>query len=111
MSEASSEYSVRINDYGTQLPSVDENVDVEVTDSSGRRWSATFYSLANVDSLLRKWETTGEYGGGIYFFGGRDAIIVRELSHEVIRATVAQLVSDGDLDIVLQRLDEDDDEP
>lgn len=52
------------------LPSPDEvldevcNVDVEIHLPDGFRWSATIFTLAEVDRLMRRWEGTGEAAGG-----------------------------------------------
>ena len=47
---------------------VDDNVDIEVELSGDpERWGTTVYTLANLDSLMRRWEHSGECGGGRYF--------------------------------------------
>ncbi|WP_208608492.1 hypothetical protein [Amycolatopsis pretoriensis] len=40
-----------------------ENVDVEVRLPDGSRWSATIFTLAEVERLMSEWVETGEYGG------------------------------------------------
>lgn len=65
------------------LPSPDEvldevcNVDVEVHLPDGSRWSATIFTLAEVDRLMMRWEGTGEAAGGRCFWCS-DGLIVRE---------------------------------
>jgi hypothetical protein len=75
-------------------PHADLNVDVEVRDETGR-WSATFFTLANVESLLAKYAATGECAGGTYLWAV-DMILVRELSERVIIETVNDLRATGE---------------
>jgi hypothetical protein len=43
------------------------NVDVELRLADGSRWSATVFTLAEVDRVMRSWEASGEALGGRYF--------------------------------------------
>jgi hypothetical protein len=79
-----------------ESPAVDINVDVEVHTEAGR-WSASFFTLANIESLITRYAATGECAGGLYLWAA-DMIVVRELSYEVIRRTVAQLQRDGEFE-------------
>lgn len=99
--------SIRIFDEGLGLPSDDANVDVEVRDHRGNRWSATFYTIPNVRTLMERWRHSGEYGGGTYLWGGRDAILVERLSREVIESTVEQLRKEGEFERVFSALDDE----
>jgi len=84
---------------------VDLNCDVEVH-LNGERWSATFFSLRNVQTLLGRWAQTGE---GAYLWGP-DMIIVPEVSAETIRDTVSELLESGKFQQALMPLDDDDDD-
>jgi hypothetical protein len=86
-------------------PHADLNVDVEVRDEAGR-WSATFFTLTNVESLLAKHARTGECAGGTYIWAV-DMILVRELSERVIIETVADLRRSGEFERVFKALDAD----
>ena len=81
------------------------NVDVEVHDEVGR-WSATFFTLENVETLMLEHALTGESTGGLYLWA-TDMILVRELSYDVIRETVAGLRRSGDFPVAFMRLDDD----
>jgi len=86
-----------------EAPVLDLNVDVEVHTESGR-WSATFFTLANIEALMREHAVTGECAGGLYEWAA-DMIVVRELSYEVIRRTVVQLQRDGEFESAFGLLD------
>lgn len=97
---------IKVFDDGLDFPLADGNVDVEVRDPQGRRWSATFYTLQNVQSLLAKWRASGESGGGSYFWGGPDAIVVEQITLGVIHTTIDALRAAGDLETVFSLLAE-----
>lgn len=84
---------------------LDLNVDVEVRTETGR-WSATFFTLANIEALMRTRAGTGECAGGLYLWAA-DMIVVRELSYEVIRTAVAQLQRDREFESAFGLLDDD----
>jgi len=86
-----------------ELPAVDVNVDVEVHTETGR-WSATFGTLTNIETLMQAHAVSGECAGGLYEWAA-DMILVRELSYDVIRATIAQLQRDGEFESAFCRLD------
>jgi len=45
----------------------DDNVDVLVFTEDGSRYSATFFTLKNIETLMNKWRKSGECGNGSYF--------------------------------------------
>jgi hypothetical protein len=77
-------YSVRTDRFvASFLPNAGEaldtvcNVDVEVTlTADGSRWSATVFTLAEVERLMETWSRTGEALGGRYFWCS-DGLMVR----------------------------------
>jgi hypothetical protein len=75
----------------------DFNADVQVIRDKDVRWSGTFYTLANLHSLLEQWAATGEYGGGLFFMDTY-AVIVRRFDRETIEATVAAFVAEGEIE-------------
>jgi hypothetical protein len=75
-------------------PQANLNVDVEVRDAGGR-WSATFFTLDNLEALFMKNATTGECATGLYLWAA-DMILVRSLSEDVIVKTVADLRATGE---------------
>lgn len=86
-------------------PVLDDNVDVEVEDEDGVRWTATFFTLENARTLLRRWARTGECGGGLYLWAP-DLILVEVVSDDVIRRTVEALRASGEFESAFQRVEE-----
>jgi hypothetical protein len=75
---------------------LDDNLDIQVTLSDGRRYAATFFTLRNLESLFEKNRMTGECAAGLYFWAS-DMILVEKLNHETISATIVDLISTGEL--------------
>lgn len=76
---------------------IDDNIDVEVRFRDGRRYVATFFTLANLATLFRKNKLTGECCGGSYLWA-TDMVIVEELTEEVVERAVAGLLADGEFE-------------
>ncbi len=76
--DADTAYRLEIVGEG-QLDPVNDNVDVWVYTKDGSRYSATFFTLKNIEMLMDRWRDSGECAGGKYFWCV-DAIVVRELS-------------------------------
>jgi hypothetical protein len=53
------------------------NVDVEVRLPDGSRWSATIFTVAEVERLTARWSSTGKVLNGRYFRCS-DCLIVKE---------------------------------
>ncbi|WP_406384424.1 hypothetical protein [Streptomyces sp. NBC_01618] len=95
------------------LPSANEpldavcNVDVEVRLTADEsRWSATVFTLAEVERLMEKDSRTGESLNGRYFWCS-DGLIVRDPGIDNITHVLTGLLDCGDFTQVLQRLDDD----
>lgn len=81
------------------------NVDVEVRlTADGSRWSATVFTLAEVERIMDRWSRTGEALDGRYFWCS-DGLIVRDPGIDNMTQVLVGLLDDGDLTQVLQRLD------
>lgn len=78
-----------------QINPANDNVDVWVYTEDGSRYSATFFTLRNVETLMDRWRDSGEHSGGLYFWCV-DAVIVRELTEEAIRGTVDDLIASNE---------------
>ncbi len=65
------------------------NSDVVVTFRDGRRWTATFFSYDNIETMRRKTQETGECLAGRYFWASNMVLV-----HELTRDTVEQVVQD-----------------
>ncbi|MFB8123371.1 hypothetical protein ACFVG1_06120 [Streptomyces bacillaris] len=107
-------YRVRTDRFEASfLPSAGEdldavcNVDVEVRlAADGSRWSATVFTLAEVERLMKRWSQTGEELGGRYFWCS-DGLIVRDPGIDNMTQVLTGLLDAGDFTQVLQRLDEE----
>ena len=93
------------------LPDPDEgldevcNVDAEVHLSDGSRWSATIFTLAEVDRLMRRWEETGEAAGGQCFWCS-DGLIVRAPGISGMVTVIAELLRSGEFDGAFHRMED-----
>ncbi|MEN0068060.1 MAG: hypothetical protein AAGA48_38375 [Myxococcota bacterium] len=74
---------------------LEDNVDVVVDFSDGRRFAATFFTLASIRKLMLRWSTTGECASGLYFWS-TFPVIVERLSQSVIEEVVEDLVATGE---------------
>ncbi|MCG8915465.1 hypothetical protein L6E12_06655 [Actinokineospora sp. PR83] len=105
-------YRVRTSSFDVAFlidPDVDldgvDNTDVEVRLPDGSRWSATIFTVAEVERLMARWAGTGEYSGGSYFWC-HDGLIVRDPGiGNIVRVLVA-LHEEDVLTTVLDRLEE-----
>ncbi|MFF2554746.1 hypothetical protein ACFVUS_27345 [Nocardia sp. NPDC058058] len=87
-------------------PELLENVDIEVRLPDGSRWSATMFTVAEVQRLLTRWSETGECMGGSYFWCS-DGVIVRDPGVKAMTGVLIGLHDDEHaLASVLQPLDE-----
>jgi hypothetical protein len=86
------------------LDSVD-NVDVFVELPDGTRWSATVITLAQVETIMKRWATTGEALSGSYFWCS-DGLIVRDSGINSMTEVLLGLVETGEFTQILQRIDE-----
>ncbi|MFI8791330.1 hypothetical protein [Streptomyces sp. NPDC055105] len=80
------------------------NVDVEVHLSDGSRWSATLFTLTEVDRLMKRWEETSEAAGGRCFCCS-DGLVVRAPGISGMVTVIAELLRSGEFDGAFHRLD------
>nr|WSX78563.1 hypothetical protein OH826_34760 [Streptomyces sp. NBC_00899] len=104
-------YRVRTDRFvASFLPSAGEdldavcNVDVEVRLTDGSRWSATVFTVAEVQRLMERWAQTGEEAGGRYFWCS-DGLIVRKAGVADMTEAINGALDEGDFEQILQRLD------
>ncbi|ANN18503.1 hypothetical protein SD37_24665 [Amycolatopsis orientalis] len=81
------------------------NVDVEVRLPDGSRWSATVFTVAEVERLMARWAETGEHSGGKYFWCS-DGLVVRDPGVDNFVRVLAAIHEEGQLTTILNRLDE-----
>jgi hypothetical protein len=96
-------YQILIHHRAEPLNIEHDNVDVEVLFPSVARYSATFFTLANIRLIMERYQTTGECAGGLFFWA-KNAIIIRDLAETTIRATVDQLIQSGEFESAFERL-------
>jgi hypothetical protein len=72
----------------------DGNTDVVVTFANGDRWTATFVSYENVQTLTAKNRTTGENVSGGYFWVS-NMILVDAISRQRIEEVIHDLLHTG----------------
>ncbi|WP_051801465.1 hypothetical protein [Streptomyces sp. NRRL F-525] len=104
-------YRVRAEEFDALfLPGPDEsldevcNVDVEVHLPDGSRWSATIFTLAEVDRLMKRWEETEEAAGGKYFWCS-NGLVVRAPGIPGMVTVIADLLRSREFDGAFHRLD------
>jgi hypothetical protein len=74
----------------------DDNVDVQVNFDDGKYYTATFFTLKNIQTLFSKNKHTGECASGTYFFSS-DMVIVEKLNMETIERVVNDLIENDEL--------------
>jgi hypothetical protein len=86
----------------TPLDSNKDNVDVQVTFPNGERFSAVFFTLRNIEALMRRYKKTGECTGGLYFWAS-DMIIVESLTEKTICKTIDHLLAEDEFGYVFSK--------
>ena len=69
------------------------NVDVQVTFPNGESFSAVFFTLQNIDTLMKDYEKTGEGANGLYFWTS-DMLIVQKLMEQTICEAIDNLLGE-----------------
>lgn len=101
-------YRVRMEGFEASfLPSdgedLDEvcNVDVFVTLEDGSRWTATVFTVTEVERLMKLWAGTDEALGGRYFWVS-DGLIVRDPGFDSMTEVIAGLIGNGEFSEIFQ---------
>ena len=81
------------DDFG--IDPADDNVDVFVDFANGTRYTATFFTLENVRTLMERYRETGECAHGLYSWASH-MIIVERLTKAHVERTVADLLVTGE---------------
>jgi hypothetical protein len=81
------------------------NIDVEVQTKDGSRWSATLFTLGQVEVLMNRWAASGEALGGRYFWCSH-GLIVRDAGITNMTQVLVGLVETGEHTKIFQRLDD-----
>ncbi|KPI31491.1 hypothetical protein OV450_7178 [Actinobacteria bacterium OV450] len=106
-------YRVRTDGFEASfLPSPDEdldsvcNIDVFVDLKDGSRWTATVFTVAEVERLMETWAESGEALGGRYFWVS-DGLIVRDPGIDSMIHLIAGLIETDEFTAIFQRLEDD----
>ena len=84
------------------LNSDNDNVDVQVTFPNGERFSAVFFTLRNIEALMRRYKKTGECADGLYFWAS-DMMIVESLNEKTICKTIDHLLAEDEFGYVFSK--------
>jgi hypothetical protein len=94
MSIRNRSYTIRLIPEDANPHPVDDNVDVAVVFETGEHYMATFFTVENLRSLLRKNRNTGECRNGLYTWAV-NMIVIERLTREGIAEVVADLMESG----------------
>lgn len=78
---------------------LDDNADVQVELADGKRYVATFFTIANIQRIMKKDEGPGECLHGTYFWCS-DMLIVKDLRPETIEASIQDLLKQEEFEHV-----------
>lgn len=76
----------------------DGNTDVFIQFDDGDEWVATFFTYANIMSLVAKNQKTGECCAGRYFWSA-DMFLIDEISRERIEEVVRHLLEEDEANL------------
>jgi len=96
------DYKVTIYHGIAPLHPDNDNVDVQVTFPNGESFSAVFFTLPNINTLMKRYKKTGECAGGLYFWAS-DMIIVERLTEKKICETIDHLLAEGEFGSVFSK--------
>ena len=99
------DYKLTIYSGIAPLDTDNDNVDVQVTFPNGERFSAVFFTLQNIDTLMKDYKKTGECANGLYFWTS-NMMIVQELTEQTICETIDNLLSEEAFESVFVRNEE-----
>lgn len=79
-----------------------DNVDIHVTFPNGESFSAVFFTLQNIDTLMKDYEKTGEGANGLYFWTS-DMLIVQRLTEQTICEAIDNLLAEEEFESVFSK--------
>ncbi len=82
-----------------------DNVDVQVTFPNGESFSTVFFTLQNIDTLMKHYKKTGECANGLYFWTS-DMLIVQKLTEQTICETVDNLLAQEEFESIFSKNEE-----
>lgn len=79
------------------------NVDVEVLLKNEELYSATFFTLENISTIMKSYKKSGECSNGLYFWS-LNMIIVEKISEDEVKETVCDLLKTGEFFSVFMKI-------
>jgi nicotinic acid phosphoribosyltransferase len=98
-------YQLTIHNGIAPLNPENDNVDVQVTFPNGESFSAVFFTLQNIYTLIQHYNKTGECANGLYFWAS-GMIIVQELTEQSICETIDNLLAEKEFKSVFSKNEE-----
>ena len=99
------DYQLTIYSGTAPLDPNNDNVDVQVTFPNGESFSAVFFTLQNIDTLMKKYKKTGECADGLYFWAS-NMMIVQKLTEQTICETIDNLLAEEEFESVFSKNEE-----
>ena len=87
------------------MDTINANVDVHVNFPNGESFSAVFFTLQNIETLMKDYRETGECANGSYFWTS-DMLIVQKLTEQTICEIVENLLAEGEFASVFSKNEE-----
>ena len=101
MSKSTTQYELEFIEDLAGTHRINDNLDVIVRFASGKEYAATFFTLANIEMIMKRYALSGECLRGKYFWSS-SMIIVRDLTRKTIEETVEDLLESGEFEAVFE---------
>lgn len=72
-----------------------DNIDVVVRMPGGETRTVTFFTVANIVSIMNRYKSTGECLSGRFFWAS-DLVIAEDLKRETIESIVVEMIKSGE---------------
>src|SRR4051812_5286496 len=90
-------YEIEFIGNSSTIDRKNENVDVYVIFQNGKRFTATFFTITNIITIMSRYKKSGECRFGSYFWAS-DMCIVEEISEEVISECINDMIESGEFE-------------
>ncbi|MDH0864174.1 hypothetical protein [Mitsuaria sp. GD03876] len=85
------------------VDAVDDNVDILIDVEDGRLFSATFFTINNLSTLMRRYRASGECAAGKYVWA-KDMIVVESITRATLEVAIDELIRTGEIESCCTRL-------
>ncbi|MFC5591059.1 hypothetical protein ACFPRA_19445 [Sporosarcina soli] len=83
----------------------DDNTDVIVTMNDGTKWTASFFTYKNIESLRLKNQQTGENLNGLFLWSS-NMILIEKIDRTLLERVISNLMEEGLFVQVFTRIEE-----